>query len=159
MADKIVVMRDGIVEQIGAPLDLYDRPANQFVASFIGSPSMNFIKGKVRLGADPRLETDSGVLVPLPDAAGLTDGQAVIYGLRPEHIRLDPAGAPAQVVVTEPTGSEILVIARLGAGGRESQEVTCLFRERLSFKPGETIHIAPQPGLTHLFEEATGRRL
>ena len=164
MADKIVVMHDGIVEQIGAPLDLYDRPENQFVAGFIGSPAMNFVKGKVRLGADPRLVTDSGVEVPLPDAAGLTDGQGVIYGLRPEHIRLDPAGVPARVVVTEPTGSEILVVARLGGGDGPvpeigAQEINCLFRERLSFTPGETIRIAPQDGLTHLFDEATGRRL
>lgn len=158
MADKIVVMHDGIVEQIGAPLDLYDRPANQFVAGFIGSPSMNFVKGKVRLGANPMLVTDSGVEVPLPDAQGLADGQKVVYGLRPEHIRLDPAGVPAQVVVTEPTGSEILVVARLGDGAA-AQEITCLFRERLSFSPGETIRIAPQPGLTHLFDEATGSRL
>jgi len=158
MADKIVVMRDGIVEQIGAPLDLYDRPANQFVAGFIGSPSMNFIKGKVRLSGTPLLETDSGVAVPLPVADGLTDGKPVIYGLRPEHIRLDPEGVPATVVVTEPTGSEILVVARLGTQA-QGQEVTCLFRERLSFAPGETIRIAPQPGLTHLFEEATGNRL
>ncbi|ABS65761.1 ABC transporter ATP-binding protein [Xanthobacter versatilis] len=159
MADKIVVMHDGIVEQIGAPLDLYDKPANQFVAGFIGSPSMNFVKGKVRLGADPRLVTDSGVEMPLPAAPGLTDGQAVVYGLRPEHIRLDPNGVPATVVVTEPTGSEILVVARLGEAGQKGQEITCLFRERLSFAPGEVIHIAPQPGLTHLFEEATGNRL
>lgn len=159
MADKIVVMHDGIVEQIGAPLDLYDKPANQFVAGFIGSPSMNFVKGKVRLGADPRLVTDSGVEMPLPAAPGLTDGQAVVYGLRPEHIRLDPQGVAATVVVTEPTGSEILVVARLGSAGQKGQEITCLFRERLSFAPGEVIHIAPQPGLTHLFDEATGNRL
>ncbi|MFG1360073.1 ABC transporter ATP-binding protein [Xanthobacter pseudotagetidis] len=160
MADKIVVMHDGIVEQMGAPLELYDRPANQFVAGFIGSPAMNFIKGKVQLGADPRLVTDSGVDVPLPAAAGLSDGQSVIYGLRPEHVRLDPAGVPAQVVVTEPTGSEILVVARLGAGDASpGQEVTCLFRERLAFTPGETIRITPQDGLTHLFDEASGKRL
>ena len=121
---------------------------------------MNFIKGTVRLGANPMLVTDSGVEVPLPDAQGVTDGQKVVYGLRPEHIRLDPNGVPAQVIVTEPTGSEILVVAHLGDGSRqETQEFTCLFRERLSFKPGEVIRIAPQPGLTHLFDEATGRRL
>ncbi len=154
MADKIVVMHDGIVEQIGAPLDLYDKPANQFVAGFIGSPAMNFIKGKVRLDGNARFETDDGVALPLPAAEGVTDDQPVILGLRPEHIRLDPSGVPAEVVVTEPTGSEILVVAKLGG-----QEISCLFRERLSLRPGETIHIAPQEGLTHIFEEASGRRL
>lgn len=163
MADKIVVMHDGIVEQIGAPLDLYDRPANQFVAGFIGSPSMNFIKGRVTFKGTPRVETESGVALPLPaTSAGLEEGQKVVYGLRPEHIRIDPAGVPAEVVVTEPTGSEILVVARLGdptgsAGTR--QEITCLFRERLSFTPGEVIRIVPQVGSTHLFEDGTGKRL
>ena len=168
MADKIVVMHDGIVEQIGAPLDLYDRPANQFVAGFIGSPSMNFIPGTVRLNGTARVETANGVALPVADASTVADGQKVVYGLRPEHVRLDPAGVPAQVVVTEPTGSEILVVARLGAAGTgadgqgkeiSGKEITCLFRERLAFSPGEVIHIAPQPGLTHLFEEASGKRL
>ncbi|GGC60102.1 ABC transporter ATP-binding protein [Chelatococcus reniformis] len=163
MADKIVVMHDGLVEQIGAPLDLYDKPANQFVAGFIGSPAMNFIKGRVRFGDRPRVETDSGVSMPLAGTAGVEDGQPVVYGLRPEHVRLDRAGVPAQVVVTEPTGSEIHVVARLGeaGGGRNGtgQEINCLFRERLSFTPGETIRIAPQPALAHLFEEDTGRRI
>lgn len=163
MADKIVVMHDGIVEQIGAPLDLYDRPANQFVAGFIGSPSMNFIKGRVTFKGTPRVETESGVALPLPStSAGLEEGQKVVYGLRPEHVRIDPAGVPAEVVVTEPTGSEILVMARLGdptgsAGTR--QEITCLFRERLSFTPGEIIRIVPQTSSTHLFEDGTGKRL
>jgi multiple sugar transport system ATP-binding protein len=163
MADKIVVMHDGLVEQIGAPLDLYDRPANQFVAGFIGSPAMNFIKGTVRVGDKPRVETDSGVAMPLPETAEVQDGQPVVYGLRPEHIRLDGTGVPAQVIVTEPTGSEIHVVARLGDAGQarngRGQEINCLFRERLSFTPGETIHIAPQPALAHLFEESTGRRI
>lgn len=160
MADKIVVMHDGIVEQIGAPLDLYDKPANQFVAGFIGSPSMNFIKGTVRLNGAPVVETAGGVSLPLTDVQGVTNGQNVVYGLRPEHIRLAPDGVPARVVVTEPTGSEILVIAHLGDGTKgEGQEISCLFRERLTFTPGETIRIAPQNSLTHLFEEGTGRRL
>ncbi|MCS0497205.1 sn-glycerol-3-phosphate ABC transporter ATP-binding protein UgpC [Ancylobacter sp. MQZ15Z-1] len=154
MADKIVVMHDGIVEQIGAPLDLYDRPANQFVAGFIGSPSMNFLKGHVRLDGTPRFETPDGIALPLSSPGGVEDGQPAVYGVRPEHMQTDPQGVAAQVLVTEPTGAEILVVAKVG-----EQEINCLFRERLSFAPGETIRIAPQPNLTHLFDERSGRAL
>ncbi|WP_029004081.1 ABC transporter ATP-binding protein [Azorhizobium doebereinerae] len=154
MADKIVVMHDGVVEQIGAPLDLYDAPANQFVAGFIGSPSMNFIKGKVDATGAAAFVTPSGARLPLERLPEGAAGKDAVYGLRPEHIRISPDGVPVEIVVVEPTGSEILVIARLG-----EQEIACLFRERLSLKPGETIHIAPQAGVTHLFDGATGRRL
>ncbi|WP_127090437.1 ABC transporter ATP-binding protein [Aquabacter cavernae] len=156
MADKIVVMHDGVVEQIGAPLDLYDRPANQFVAGFIGSPAMNFIKGAV--GSDGHaFACDGGASLPLEGMVGARPGQRAVYGLRPEHIRIVEGGAPAQVVVVEPTGSEILAVARLGGEG--GQEISCLFRERLSLAPGEIIHIAPQKGMSHLFDEASGARL
>src|SRR5271166_1805930 len=88
MADRIVVMHDGRVEQIGTPLDLYDRPGNLFVAQFIGSPAMNVIEGTVRRGAGAlHIETTGGILWPLGEAAG-SDGQAVAYGIRPEHLTL-----------------------------------------------------------------------
>ncbi|ADH91590.1 ABC transporter related protein [Ancylobacter novellus DSM 506] len=160
MADKIVVMRDGIVEQVGAPLDLYDRPANQFVASFIGSPSMNFIKGKVGLQGGPRVEIAHGIHFPLPEARGVQDGQNVSFGIRPEHMRLDTSGISARVVVTEPTGSEILVVASLlDERGVAGQDITCLFRERLAFTPGETIRVSPYPGQSHLFHDGSGQRM
>ncbi|OZA94370.1 MAG: hypothetical protein B7X67_26980 [Rhizobiales bacterium 39-66-18] len=153
MADKIVVMHDGVVEQIGAPLDLYDKPANQFVAGFIGSPAMNFIKGTVQVNGTARFVSDSGVALPLERVPGSASGRRAVYGLRPEHVRIDPQGVPVRVVVVEPTGSELLVVARLGSDKASEQEVTLLFRE------GEIIHVAPMPGLQHLFDEATGARL
>ena len=159
MADKIVVMHDGIVEQIGAPLDLYDRPANQFVAGFIGSPAMNFIKGTVRLNGKATFVTDSGATFPLDSVPTGSDGRRAIYGLRPEHVRLDPAGVPVEIIVVEPTGSEILAVARIGAEDKGSQEITLLFRERLALAPGETIRIMPLEGMPHLFDEASGSRL
>jgi multiple sugar transport system ATP-binding protein len=151
MADKIVVMHDGVVEQIGAPLDLYDRPDNLFVAGFIGSPAMNFIPGRVEAGA---FRTDGGVLLPLAAAHKGADGKRAVYGARPEHFVLSGDGVPAEVVVVEPTGSEMQVVARLGG-----QEIVCVFRERLTARPGETITIRPDPGLAHLFDAETGRRL
>src|SRR5829696_9872035 len=85
MADKIVVMHDGIVEQIGAPLELYDRPDNLFVAGFIGSPAMNFIKGRIANGG---FVGEGGLRLPLRSAPAASDGQPAIYGIRPEHFRL-----------------------------------------------------------------------
>ncbi|TCT08141.1 ABC transporter ATP-binding protein [Aquabacter spiritensis] len=157
MADKIVVMHDGVVEQIGAPLDLYDKPANQFVAGFIGSPAMNFIGGTVEVNGTGQFRCDSGVMMPLEGIAATHHGRRAVYGLRPEHIRIVPDGAPAEVIVVEPTGSEMLVVARLG--GPKGQEIACLFRERMTLQPGETIKISPMKGMPHLFDEASGARL
>jgi multiple sugar transport system ATP-binding protein len=158
MADRIVVMQDGRVEQIGTPLDLYDRPVNQFVASFIGSPAMNFIEGRIAPDGSRFLAAD-GTPLPLPEgtraAASAVAGQSLIYGLRPESVRLDPAGGvPAQVIVTEPTGAETQVTARLASTG-----VICVFRERISARPGETIPVSVDASATHLFDGGTGQRL
>ena len=151
MADKIVVMNHGRIEQIGAPLELYDRPANLFVAGFIGSPAMNFITGTVcaedfknarRLGA----------------AAGRECGDpcrnAAVYGIRPEHLALDAGGLPFAVEIVEPTGSETHVQGRLG-----DQPLSGVFHERVDTKPGETIRVSPQPGAIHLFDAQSSRRI
>jgi multiple sugar transport system ATP-binding protein len=154
MADKIVVMHDGIVEQIGTPLDLYDRPYNQFVAGFIGSPSMNFLKGTVKMNGSAEFVGPNGVKLPLAEASQQADGRAAIYGIRPEHFTIADDGAEAEIVVIEPTGSETQVFAKLGG-----EEVVAVFRERHQFKPGEKIRLKPDPTLVHLFDEATGKRL
>ncbi|MGH6664938.1 MAG: ABC transporter ATP-binding protein [Pseudolabrys sp.] len=153
MADKIVVMHDGIVEQIGTPLDLYDKPTNQFVAGFIGSPAMNFLKGKVKTNGAAGFEGPNGVKLPLTTAPTNSDGQPAVYGIRPEHFTIADDGAEAEIVVVEPTGSETQVFAKLGG-----EEVVAVFRERCQFKPGEKIRLKPDPTLVHLFDEATGKR-
>jgi multiple sugar transport system ATP-binding protein len=151
MADKIVVMNGGNVEQMGAPLELYDRPRNLFVAGFIGSPAMNFVKGRIEGGVFRAGE----IALPLPTDPGTArEGQPVVYGIRPEHLRLDPAGVAATVHVTEPTGSETQVIMHLAGS-----QVVGAFRERIAEKPGQHLHIAPDPALVHLFDEQTGTRL
>jgi len=151
MADKIVVMNNGHIEQIGAPLDLYDRPANIFVAGFIGSPAMNLVKGTVSNGA---LRMEDGTAWPLPTQGGrLADGPAV-YGVRPEHLILDAGGIPATVQVVEPTGSETQVLMRIGG-----QSVIGAFRERVTAKPGEILPVRPDPALVHLFDQQSGQRL
>ncbi|SDA74470.1 ABC transporter ATP-binding protein [Mesorhizobium qingshengii] len=153
MADKIVVMRDGRIEQVGAPLELFDRPANLFVAGFIGSPSMNLLKGVMRKGARPGVEI-SGTLFPIAADNAAQDGQAVVYGVRPEHLEIHPDGVPAKISVVEPTGSETLVFLRFGEG-----EMVALFRERHDFKPGDTLKLKPRLDQIHLFDAETGKRL
>jgi multiple sugar transport system ATP-binding protein len=151
MADKIVVMHDGLVEQIGAPLELYDRPDNLFVAGFIGSPAMNFLKGNVKANG---FTGPANTQLPLGNAPAASDGRPAVYGVRPEHFTIADDGAEAEIQVVEPTGSEIQVVAKLGG-----EDVIAVFRERHQFKPGEKIRLKPNPKLVHLFDAATGKRL
>jgi multiple sugar transport system ATP-binding protein len=154
MADKIVVMHDGIVEQIGTPLDLYDKPENQFVAGFIGSPAMNFLKGAVKVNGTAGFVGPNGVKLPLADVPSGSDGRPAVYGIRPEHFTLSDDGADAEIVVVEPTGSETQVFAKIGG-----EDVVAVFRERHKFEPGDKVRLRPDPALVHLFDEATGKRL
>ncbi|MGP9811444.1 ABC transporter ATP-binding protein [Rhodopseudomonas sp. NSM] len=155
MADKIVVMQDGIVEQIGAPLDLYDNPANKFVAGFIGSPAMNFLDGTLTVnGGQPFVETANGARLPISEAPADSSGRPITYGIRPEHLDFADTGIAAEVVVVEPTGSETQIVARVGA-----QEIIAVFRERHRVQPGDVIHLQPRPHVAHLFDRETGTRL
>jgi multiple sugar transport system ATP-binding protein len=156
MADRIVVMHDGVVEQVGEPLDLYDNPANLFVAGFIGSPAMNFVSATIkRNGGAPSAVAPDGTVLPLSPQAGGRDGQKVVYGIRPEHLDLtDGGGLPSEVVVVEPTGADILVFTHMAG-----QEVAVVFKERHKFRPGDKISLTPHPGTIHLFDQATGDRI
>jgi len=156
MADKIVVMKDGVVEQIGDPLTLYDRPNNTFVAGFIGSPAMNMVPGTVRLnGGGPRVDFGDGITLPVPLGAVAGDGQDVIYGIRPEHCQLaQGAGLPVDVAVVEPTGADTQLYCRF-----KGQEVTSLARDRVSCRVGEHIRLQPDLARSHLFDAASGARL
>src|SRR5712692_4378960 len=154
MADRIVVMHDGIVEQMGTPLELYDKPDNQFVAGFIGSPAMNFLKGKVKSNGSAGFEGPNGVKLPLASAPANSEGRPAVYGIRPEHFTIADDGAEAEIVVVEPTGSETQVFAKLGG-----EQVVAVFRERHQFNPGDMIRLKPDPSLVHLFDETTGKRL
>ncbi|WP_428248261.1 ABC transporter ATP-binding protein [Ferrovibrio sp.] len=149
LADKIVVMRDGRIEQAGAPITLYDCPANVFVAGFIGSPAMNFLSGRID---QSRFVTASNV--PLPLAGTVPMAGAVSYGIRPEHFALEPEGLPFRVEVVEPLGSETQLFGSL-AGER----VSILLRQRLVVKAGDTIPVRPEVEHVHLFDETTGNRL
>jgi len=155
MADKIVVMKDGLVEQTGDPLTLYDSPANTFVAGFIGSPAMNIVPGIARSrGGGSVVEFSDGVTLPAPRGARATDGQEVLYGMRPEHCSLSDQGLPADVVVIEPTGADTQLYCRFNG-----QEITSLVRDRVTCRPGDAVRLAPDPGRVHLFDRASGKSL
>jgi multiple sugar transport system ATP-binding protein len=151
MADRIVVMHDGVIEQIGTPLELYDRPANLFVAGFIGSPAMNMIPGKMDGG---NFVAADGTRIALTNAPAGAAGRAVTLGVRPEHLRLDPNGAAAEVLTVEPTGSETQVVARFAG-----HEIMGAFRERITTQPGQTLKLTPEAGAVHLFDAETGARI
>lgn len=150
MADKIVVMQGGRIEQVGAPLELYDRPANTFVAAFIGSPSMNMLEGRISDG----MVDVGGTRLPLPAGTTADEGREVIYGIRPEHLFESAEGLTGTVAVVEPTGSETHVVVRL-----TRREITAVFRNRVAFAPGATITLAPDAAAAHLFDKASGQRI
>ena len=154
MADKIVVMRDGHVEQMGPPLELYDTPVNTFVAGFIGSPSMNLIEGSIE---DGKFQND-GVALAINGNAGGSTGQSVTVGMRPEHLMLAEEGYctafSANVAIVEPTGAVTHIVARAG-----SDELGAVFRERHDFSIGQPIKLKPEPGMLHLFDGESGNRL
>jgi multiple sugar transport system ATP-binding protein len=157
MADQIVVMKDGLVEQRGQPLELYDRPANLFVAGFIGSPARNFLPGKLRrANGDARVELAGGVTVPAPRNMGGTDGQPIIFGTRPVHLSIASGtqGLAASVVVVEPTGADTQVFAKFG-----ETELTAVVRERHDFKAGDSVRLMPDHERTHLFDAESGKSL
>jgi multiple sugar transport system ATP-binding protein len=149
MADRIVVMRSGVVEQAGVPLELYDDPANIFVAQFIGSPAMNLLEGKISAGA---FETKDGLRLALP-VSDVVDGQKVSYGIRPEHIRLSDEGVPGMIYIIEPTGASTEVIVQAGA-----QQIALTAHERLHLQPGQKVCLAIDTAKVCLFD-SDGRRI
>jgi multiple sugar transport system ATP-binding protein len=156
MADRIVVMHDGRIEQIGTPLELYDRPGNLFVAQFIGSPAMNVVQGTVRrAGGAPHVEVEGGAQWPLDGGPGV-DGQAVSYGIRPEHLTLAPGGkgVPGEIIVVEPTGAETELLINVGGS-----QVILRTHGRPRVSPDEKVHLAVDPANVHLFDRASGQRL
>ena len=159
MADRIVVMQDGRVAQEGAPLDLYDRPATLFVAGFIGSPAMSFLRGRL-VGGRLRIGP-----LDLPAAHGGT--RDVVVGLRPEAMHLARGeGIPATVKLVEPMGPETHVLADLddrssAARGpvETASDLRLVVRERLRLRPGEPVRLGVDPAALHLFDPDTGLRL
>ena len=154
MADKIVVMQDGYIEQIGSPLEVYDSPTNTFVASFIGSPAMNMIEGIVDTTKTGfQLEVNVAHL-PLPKLPELTKGQKIIAGVRPENLIPAKSGIPAKIAVVEPTGSETHLLLR-----GNDQDLTSVLRERRDFMPGQEVNLATKQDGIHIFDQQSKLRI
>ena len=155
MADTIVVMQNGYIEQIGSPLAVYDRPANTFVAGFIGSPSMNMVEGTAHAGANGWEVAVGDTRLPVGVSEGLSEGQAVTLGVRPEHLVLTEAGGlTTQVNAIEPTGSEMHVLMRTNG-----TDIVSVSHERLQLTPGQEIFLTVAPEHAHLFDRESGQRI
>jgi len=148
MADRIVIMRQGKIEQVGSPLEIYDNPANAFVAQFIGSPSMNLLPAKLVEG---RLQATDGQILDVEPASGIQERQDVLVGKRPGDIKLsDASSLRATVINIEPTGAETHLL--LGLAG---QDITCVVQNRVSPKIGDVVGISIKEGPTHFFNPTT----
>jgi len=142
-------MNDGRVEQLGAPLELYDHPANLFVAQFIGSPAMNVFDGVFKNNAVEAL----GAKWPVAKSSA-SDGQAVKYGIRPEHLHVEASGIPAEVVVVEPMGAEAELVVKIG-----DASFTVVTHGRSSAKPGDRIFLRSESENAHVFDSVSGARI
>jgi multiple sugar transport system ATP-binding protein len=155
MADVIVILRDGVIEQVGRPMEIYDQPANLFVAEFIGAPAMNLLRGELTSGEGrPQVRLADGLVVDAPSVSRAKPGQKVVLGVRPEHLQPVASGLNATINVVEPTGPETHIYARLG-----EQEVCAVSRERSELQAGAPIVLGFPPERAHLFDAATGAAL
>ena len=157
MADKIVVMSEGNVEQIGHPLDVYDQPNNIFVAGFIGSPSMNFIPANIKIKSDETLaETENGDTIKIKSSENLCEGQKIICGIRPEHLEIseEKKGIKIEVSVVEPTGADTLLFSK-----SSDIELCSIFKERVKLKPGEVLKLIADIENIHIFDFENKKRI
>jgi multiple sugar transport system ATP-binding protein len=156
MADRIVVMHDGAVEQIGTPLELYDRPDNLFVAQFIGSPSMNVIEGTLRRSNGRCTVEAHGAMWPVPAGTTLEEGKAVHYGVRPGDMTISDVanGVPAKVIVVEPTGAETELLVEVGEA-----QITLAVHGRVDAQPDQMVGLVIASESVHLFDRQSGQRL
>lgn len=154
MADRIVILQGGNIEQIGAPLDLYDRPENTFVAGFIGSPSMNLLPAEIEETANGLIAKAPSVSVSLPAVPNVDIGQKVTIGIRPEHLKPSQTGISGTVKVVEPTGAETHVVMDVN-----DLEIVMILRERQDIQAGQTMTVGPGESPVHIFDRQTGQRI
>ena len=155
LADRLIVMNAGHAEQVGAPLEVYERPASVFVAGFIGAPAMNLLHARVAGGR----AIAGAAALPLPQAAGLGEGREIDWGVRPEHVELAPGAADADAEVAvdlvEALGADTLVHARLADGGALTLRLPGTTRVR----EGDRLPLRLPPAALHAFDAASGRRI
>ncbi len=165
LADRIVLMRDGLIEQQGAPLDLFERPANTFVAGFLGSPRMSFLKANLTRGPSGEAVRIGDVTMPLPPGRaldGASDGQEILLGLRPEHLARAQGAAPApgwvrheaQIELIQPTGSRSYATFRLAG-----EPVIAELQAHDVSRPGEQVPIDINMQRASIFDRKSERAL
>jgi multiple sugar transport system ATP-binding protein len=156
MADRIVVMNGGRIEQVGSPIELYDKPTNSFVAGFLGSPAMSFIPATVAEAAAGAATARTGGGTPIRLPVALQPGTAIVVGLRPEHIRIAPDAPDLHLAVdlVEPTGSETHL-----HGTVEGERVVAVVPGRSAAKPGDRLGVAVDSGALHVFDAGSKARL
>lgn len=157
LADRMVLLDAGDIQQIGTPIEIYERPANLFVAGFIGSPVMNFLPGVVTAqGGAMRVELTGVGSIDLPAAVnpGVREGARITLGIRPEHLEIAEGGIAATISDLERLGSETVVFATAG-----DRSLTCLVRGTQVPTLEDSITLAPDPTQLHFFDGATGQRL
>lgn len=160
LGDRVAVLRDGVLQQVAPPRELYDRPANLFVAGFIGSPPMNLLElavddGAVQLG---------GVALPLPAAVPTASVASVVLGVRPEDFEIAgdcPVGLAVKVESVEELGADAFLHGKAAPAGPDGQPVRLTARVdvRQPPEPGSTVHLRPRADRVHFFDPATRRRL
>ena len=157
MADRIVVLRSGVIEQVGTPLDLFDYPTNTFVAQFIGSPKMNLFSATVTDQGDSCVAVlEAGAQIPLPAAAKPYAQRRVTVGIRPEHLFIDdvPGALRARVDIVEPLGSQMQIGVSSG-----TQTYIALFNERIGARPEQELALMARPNNVHLFDATSDERI
>ncbi|TPW28218.1 sn-glycerol-3-phosphate ABC transporter ATP-binding protein UgpC [Martelella alba] len=159
LGQKIVVLRDGRVEQAGPPLKLYDDPVNTFVASFLGTPSINLIAAKVEgANGEAAARLADGTLLPLGSGHAFAPGQQILYGIRPEHVRVFEGrtedGIGATIHAVENTGSDMVILS-----DADGFRMTAAFKEQRPLATGQDITIVPDPSKVRVFDAESGKRI
>ena len=172
MGDRIAVLKDGVLQQVGTPREMYDKPANEFVAGFIGSPAMNLgrfeVKGDVATLGSAKIKLSRATL----DALKPEDNDKVVIGFRPESLDVvtasDELSIPVRLSFVEELGSDAYIYgelvgsegseAKLGSG-EDSSQIIVRVPPRTAPEPGETVYVRIRPGQEHIFSASTGERL
>lgn len=158
MADRVIVMQGGVIEQASDPITLYEKPCNLFVASFIGAPSMNLLPGVIANQAGrPMFIGDAGAQLQAPDHMLLFEGDRVVLGIRPEHTGEDPKVGPSismNVIEIEPLGPHTLVIGQVG-----DKKFTAQMHATIAAQPGDSVDVHIDESKVHYFHESDGRAI
>ncbi|WP_349366346.1 MAG: sn-glycerol-3-phosphate ABC transporter ATP-binding protein UgpC [Nitratireductor rhodophyticola] len=157
LADRVVLLNDGRIQQVGTPMELYLQPANTFVAGFIGSPEMNFIDGVVRIKGDrPHItfHQEPAFSLPVQSGVAMEDGRKVVVGVRPEHLEPGTIGLPVRVLDAECLGPETVIFAEGGAG-----RLISVVRGIDAPGHGDQVRLYPDPAQIHLFDAESRIRI